>query len=83
MKQGNTHRSDNVPNLSNSSDKKIAGRALYNLALASEMNGDLDKAYAFAKKAYQDYFIPAAGSYMNILNARIIDQGKLKEQMGK
>ena len=70
-------------NLAKYSDPKIAGRAYYNLALASEMNGDLDKAYTYAKKAYHDYFIPAAGSYMNILNARINDQSKLKEQMGK
>lgn len=69
-------------NLTKSSDPKIAGRAWYNLALAAEVDGDLDKAYTYAKKAYQDYFISPAGNYMNIINGRINDQVKLKGQMG-
>jgi hypothetical protein len=52
------------------------------MALACEMKGNLDIAYSWAKKAYQDYGVKKALSYMNILSQRLQDQQALKEQMG-
>ena len=69
-------------NLIKSADPKIAGRAYYNLALASETNGDLDQALVNAKKAYESYNISSARQYINVITGRKIDQDKLKEQMG-
>jgi hypothetical protein len=68
--------------LVNSGDRETAGMAAYNMALACEMKGNLDIAYSWAKKAYQDYGVKKALSYMNILNQRLQDQQALKEQMG-
>lgn len=70
-------------NLAKSTDAKIAGRANYNLAVASEVNGDLDQALVYAKIARDTYFVRGATNYINILNRRIADQAKLKEQLGK
>jgi len=70
-------------NLAKSVDTKIAGRAYYNLALASEMDGDLDKALTFAKKSNETYSTSFARSYINVINTRIMDQDKINEQMGK
>jgi hypothetical protein len=50
--------------------------------VASEMDGDLDQALVYAKKAYESYGISSARSYINVLTGRQIDQDKLKEQMG-
>ena len=69
-------------NLSKSTDAKIAGRANYNLAVASEMAGDLDQALVYAKIARDTYFVRGAANYINILNRRIADQDKLKQQLG-
>ena len=65
----------------NSSDQKIASYATYNLALASEMNGDLQGALEWARKSYVDYQNKKARYYMNILEQRINDQQRLDEQM--
>jgi len=70
-------------NLSKSTDTKIAGRANYNLALASEMDGDLDKALSFATIARDTYGVRPAAYYVNQINARIADQARLKQQLGK
>jgi len=67
----------------NSPDNKIAGRATYNLALASEINGDLDTALKWAKKSYTDFHNRSAREYVNIINRRIMAAEKLKEQMGE
>ncbi len=64
-----------------SPDPKIAGRATYNLALAAEMNGNLESALEWAKKAYQDYNIKMAREYIRTLEIRIADQEKLKKQL--
>jgi hypothetical protein len=70
-------------NLSKSVEPKVAGRANYNLALASEMDGQLDSALVYAKIAYGTYFDKRAVSYIRVLNTRIADQDRLKEQLGK
>lgn len=67
--------------LTNNSDPKIAGRACFNMALACEMEGKLDIALTWAEKAYKQYNVKKAQSYINILNKRIMDQQRLKEQM--
>jgi hypothetical protein len=41
----------------NNANPKIAGRACYNMAIISEINGDLDKAMEWAKKYYKNTFI--------------------------
>ncbi|MBJ2173840.1 hypothetical protein JBL43_06290 [Aureibaculum sp. A20] len=52
------------------SDNKIAGRACYNMAIINEINGNLDEAIEWAQKAYTDYEIKEAISYIKILRYR-------------
>ncbi len=66
----------------NSTDKKLAGRATYNMALACEIDGKLNIALTWAKKSYQNFNNKSAGTYVNVLNRRIMDQDKLRQQMG-
>jgi len=49
---------------------KIAGRACYNMAIISEINGDLDMATQWAQKSYEDYNNKLALRYIDILNYR-------------
>jgi len=51
--------------------RKIAGRALYNMAIYNEINGDVYKALELAQKAWGDYRIRPARDYANILRNRI------------
>ena len=62
------------------SDKKIASKASYNMALASEIKGYLDAAIDWAKKA-KALGDKKANSYISILNKRKEDQIKLKKQL--
>jgi hypothetical protein len=64
-------------------DPKIAGRACHNMALASEMDGNLQVALEWATKAYKNYRINSDLSYVNQLTTRIMQQDKLNDQMGK
>ncbi|HEY4789640.1 MAG TPA: DUF6340 family protein, partial [Bacteroidales bacterium] len=64
-----------------SSNPKIAGFACYNMALACEMDGDLEKAIDWAKKAFTDYNVKSARNYANILQHRLDEQSRLDEQM--
>ncbi len=66
----------------NSIDPKIAGRACHNMALAAEMEGDLQSALEWATKAYKTYNIKKDLAYINQLSYRISQQDKLKQQMG-
>jgi hypothetical protein len=50
---------------------KIAGRACYNMAIISEINGDLNMATDWARKAYEDYGNRKALRYLDILEYRI------------
>lgn len=67
--------------LTSNADPKIAGRACYNMALAAEMDGNLQLALTWAEKAMKDYRLKSARAYVNILNTRIMEQERLKEQM--
>lgn len=59
---------------------KIAGRACYNMAIISEINGDLPGAIQWAQKAYEMYSNRLALSYVNVLRGRENDNAVLKAQ---
>ena len=62
------------------SNGKIAGRACYNMAIISEINGDLDGAIKWAQKSYENYNNHLALRYVTILNNRKLDTEILKDQ---
>jgi len=66
----------------NSNDKKIASKAAYNMALASEIKGFLDASIDWAKKA-KALGDKRANSYISTLNKRKQDQIKLNKQLNK
>ncbi len=68
-------------NLTSNPNRKIAGRASHNMAVANEMKGNLKQALKWADTAYKKYNIKKDRTYINILTRRIMDQDKLKEQM--
>lgn len=49
---------------------KIAGRATYNMAIISEINGNVDEALQWARKAFGDYNVKQARDYVRILENR-------------
>jgi hypothetical protein len=53
-----------------SPDSKVAGRACYNMAIISEINGDLDSAIDWAQKGYENYGNRLSLTYVNILKNR-------------
>lgn len=63
-------------------DPEIAGRACYNMAVASERSGDLETALIWANKALKDYNNKKAAAYIAILQQRLYDQQRLDRQMG-
>lgn len=67
----------------NDPEKKIGGRACFNMGIASEIQGNFTEALDWMKKAYYTYDIKQANQYIKILNQRIADQRRLKEQMGE
>lgn len=64
----------------NSPSPKVAGRACYNMAIISEINGDLNGALQWAKKAYEVYRTPYALNYVNILQQRQSNDAVLRSQ---
>jgi hypothetical protein len=62
-------------------DEKMAGRACHNMAVAAEMEGDLETAIQWADKAYKEKHFRKVSSYLNELHRRKSDQLKLNEQM--
>jgi hypothetical protein len=61
-------------------DKTIAGRACYNMAIVSEINGDLNKAIEWAQKSYENYNNHLALTYVNILRNRKVNDNILQDQ---
>ena len=59
---------------------KISSRAAFNMALASEVVGNLKTALDWAERA-QKIGNKKAYNYINILNTRIMDEKKLKKQL--
>lgn len=62
------------------SKMKVAGRAYYNMAIISEINGNLDNALKWAQKAYENYNIKLALKYVRILENRAYKTDVLKTQ---
>ncbi len=61
-------------------DVKLAARAAFNMALASEVKGSLNAAIDWAKKS-QELGEKKAYNYINVLNRRKMDEEKLKQQL--
>ncbi|WP_158978440.1 DUF6340 family protein [Cellulophaga sp. L1A9] len=61
-------------------DLKIQGRANYNMAISSEIDGDLDRAIAYASKAYTDSKDKLALDYVNVLKYRVQQNNVLDQQ---
>lgn len=59
---------------------KIAGRAVYNMAIINEINGDVDSALKWAQKSYEDYNNKLGIRYVRILENRRYKNEVLKEQ---
>ncbi|HEX2920180.1 MAG TPA: DUF6340 family protein [Bacteroidales bacterium] len=59
---------------------KIAGRAAYNMAILSEINGKIEDALDWAQKAYEDYNNQLAPDYVHILENRRYQNQALDEQ---
>jgi tetratricopeptide (TPR) repeat protein len=62
---------------------KDKGRAAYNIAVAYEVLGDLDKALAWAAKAYTEYEEKDANDYHRKIKARIKEERIVNKQLGK
>jgi len=60
--------------------RKVAGRAHYNMAIISEINGDLDSAVSWAETAYSKYRVKRGLHYVRILSNRQYDQEVLRYQ---
>ena len=60
--------------------RKIAGRACYNMAIISEINGDVDMAIQWAQQSYENYNNHLALSYVNILKNRKVNDDILADQ---
>ena len=65
----------------NNPSPKIAGMAAYNLALASEMTGDLKQAQIWISRASAGYKNKEVIKYGLLINQRLIEQQKLEQQM--
>lgn len=63
------------------SDADAAGKATYNLAVAAEVNGQLNTALQHAKDAYTQFKDKKAKSYIRILEQRIEDLEVTNRQM--
>ena len=63
-----------------SSNRKIAGRACYNMAIINEINGDLDTAIKWAQRSYENYNNPLALHYVNILKNRQVKDEIVQNQ---
>lgn len=62
---------------------KAAGRAAYNMAIASEVKGHLDIALEWAEKSWTKYGNKKARAYIEVLRQRQNDARKVEYQMNK
>jgi hypothetical protein len=65
----------------NDPDYKIAGMAAHNMAVASEVQGSLETAMDWAKKAAYDFKNKNSLNYIKILDERMKAQKKVEKQM--
>lgn len=61
--------------------KKAAGRAAYNMAVAAEVNGNLDIALDWAQKSWTEYGNKRAREYIHTIKARQNDARKVASQL--
>lgn len=62
-------------------EKKVAGRACYNMAVFSETRGNFDIALEWSNKAYSDFGNKKARSYSALIKRRMSDRKVLQQQM--
>jgi hypothetical protein len=62
-------------------DRKDAGRAAFNIAVAYEVLGDLEKAKEWASRSYTEFEEKDANDYYNALSNRIREERLVSEQM--
>lgn len=62
---------------------KVAGRACYNMAIISEINGDLENAVQWASKSYSDYRNRDALRYLNLLRYRMAEIEQVEQQLSR
>lgn len=62
---------------------KVAGRAVYNMAIINEINGDLNAALKWAQKSYEEYNNKLGIKYVRILENRKYKNEVLKMQEEK
>lgn len=70
-------------NQTQNENREIARQASYNLALAYEMEGELEKAYQQAHKTWKTYKYEEAHHYAYLLSKRLKDLEHLKIQLGE
>jgi hypothetical protein len=68
--------------VSENPNPKTASKAMYNMAVASEVLGDLNNAIMWTEKAYKSG-LRRALTYNGILRQRLIDQERLNNQLSK
>jgi len=64
-------------------NKKSAGRAAYNMAVAAELRGNLEVAQEWAEKSWTQFGNKKARNYVNILKMRQNDVRKVEYQLNK
>lgn len=64
----------------NNSDTKVAGRACYNMAIISEINGDMEAAIKWAQRSYENYNNKLALHYVNLLKNRQVKDEIVQNQ---
>ncbi|MDX1943315.1 MAG: DUF6340 family protein [Saprospiraceae bacterium] len=62
-------------------DSKTAGKAAYNMAVASERAGLLESALEWAQRSYTDFSNKKAQNYIHDIQIRISDRERLKKQL--
>ncbi|MEZ4885421.1 MAG: DUF6340 family protein [Chitinophagales bacterium] len=67
--------------LVNSTDKELAGKAAYNMAVANEVEGKLSSALEWAEMSYTQFGNKKAKSYIQTLRQRIYEQEQVNQQM--
>lgn len=67
-------------NETSSGKRKVAGRACYNMAIISEINGNLDEAIRWAQASYENHNIRLSLRYIRVLESRKIRDRILEEQ---
>ena len=67
--------------LAENADRKTAGRAAHNLAVAYERLGELETALAWADKSYIEFGNNAGRSYSHLLRLRIAEAVQIEHQL--